>query len=337
MKKLFVLLLSAAFVQPIAAKKVKFSVDMSKQTVSPNGVHIAGDFQDEAGYPNGDWQSNTTTLTLEPGTNIYSITLNIPAHRKYEYKFVNGDQFYEAEFVPELSRADFEFSDNRWIYLDSTNDEVFYQGAILFAENAPLGKMMVRLKVDVKKVSSINAEGIFLAGSFNSFKTTGYKMTHFDTSNSVHEILFFTDSGNHQYRFCNGRDTLAMETVPEACASNGNRTLTATYDTSYSLVCFSSCTVCLGTGNGEKDNFSKNEITLFPNPCQTNLHIKMDGNQTLQGIEALDVQGRTIYQNGEISNPSFAEINTQGWTKGFYFIKLTTSIGEISLHKIRVD
>ena len=81
----------------VFAKKVKFAVDMTGQVISPNGVHISGDFQTEAGYPT-DWDAEATTLTKEGSTNIYSVTVNIPAFRKYEYKYVNGDKFYEVEF-----------------------------------------------------------------------------------------------------------------------------------------------------------------------------------------------------------------------------------------------
>src|SRR3989344_125947 len=115
------------------AKKIKFSVDMTGIAISPFGMHISGDFQTLAGFSGGDWMSNNTPLTQEiSDTNIYSIVVDIPAFAKYEYKFVNGDQFYEAEFVPEESRVGYNFNDSRWIYLDSLADDTTFVGAILF-------------------------------------------------------------------------------------------------------------------------------------------------------------------------------------------------------------
>jgi hypothetical protein len=73
---------------------VTFEVDLDKLVdsgtpVSPNGVHLAGNMQDEAGFP-GDWDPSTTELTNVAGTNKYRVTLNIPAGT-YEYKFINGN------------------------------------------------------------------------------------------------------------------------------------------------------------------------------------------------------------------------------------------------------
>ncbi|MBK8686725.1 MAG: hypothetical protein IPN26_18020 [Bacteroidetes bacterium] len=47
------------------------------------------------------------------------MVVDLPAFAKYEYKFLNGDQGYEVEVVPEESRANYNLSDNRWIYVDS--------------------------------------------------------------------------------------------------------------------------------------------------------------------------------------------------------------------------
>ena len=113
------------------AKRVKFAVDMTGQTISPNGVHISGDFQTEAGFPT-DWDSESTVMNKETGSDIYSVTVNIPAFRKYEYKYVNGDKFYEVEFVPEKSRVGYDFSDSRWIYIDSLSDDVTLLPKLLF-------------------------------------------------------------------------------------------------------------------------------------------------------------------------------------------------------------
>ncbi len=55
---LFCILLTTS----VFAKKIKFSVDMSNETVSPNGVHIMGDFQTVAGFSGGDFNSGTTTM-----------------------------------------------------------------------------------------------------------------------------------------------------------------------------------------------------------------------------------------------------------------------------------
>ncbi|MFN5621346.1 MAG: hypothetical protein ACK478_08590, partial [Flavobacteriales bacterium] len=123
MKHLFITLSCVLFASVSVAKHIRFTVDMTDQVVSPNGVHLTGDFQALLGLENGDWQSNTLLMEQQSDTNLYSVVLQLPAFRKYEYKFVNGDQFYEVEFVPWESRVGYDFNDNRWLYLDSLSND----------------------------------------------------------------------------------------------------------------------------------------------------------------------------------------------------------------------
>ena len=64
-------LLLSIFAMNVSAKKVKFAVDMTGQIINTTGIHISGDFQTIAGFPGGDWASNTTPLTQEGTTDIY--------------------------------------------------------------------------------------------------------------------------------------------------------------------------------------------------------------------------------------------------------------------------
>jgi hypothetical protein len=82
---------------------VTFQVDMSSQTVSPTGVHIAGSFADansdgtiDNPYPN--WDPSVLALT-SLGNGIWSITLDLAAG-SYEYKFINGNVWDITEFFP---------------------------------------------------------------------------------------------------------------------------------------------------------------------------------------------------------------------------------------------
>jgi hypothetical protein len=82
---------------------VTFQVDMSSQTVSPTGVHIAGSFADanndgtiDNPYPN--WDPSVLALT-NAGNGIWSITLDLVAG-SYEYKFINGNVWDITEFFP---------------------------------------------------------------------------------------------------------------------------------------------------------------------------------------------------------------------------------------------
>ncbi len=105
MVKSGILFFIATFVTIIQsfAFAVTFQVDMSSQTVSPTGVHIAGSFADanndgtiDNPYPN--WDPSVLALT-NAGNGIWSITLDLTAG-SYEYKFINGNVWDITEFFP---------------------------------------------------------------------------------------------------------------------------------------------------------------------------------------------------------------------------------------------
>ncbi len=90
---------------------VTFSVDMSGISVSPDGVHVAGDFQSEAGF-GGDWQPGATELLDPDGDGIYTRTVSLP-DGIYYYKYVNGDEWSDR---PELPPAECAIHDGNGNY-----------------------------------------------------------------------------------------------------------------------------------------------------------------------------------------------------------------------------
>jgi len=83
---------SCGLTPPSLNRSVTFQVNMSGQTISTNGVHIAGSFQ---GF---NPSSTMMMLTSTPG--VYSYTTNIPDGVTIEYKYINGNTFATVEQVP---------------------------------------------------------------------------------------------------------------------------------------------------------------------------------------------------------------------------------------------
>ena len=82
--------------------EVTFQVDLAGLEVAPEGVHIAGNFQSEAGFPN-DWDPNTTLMTDDNQDGIYEVTLtliDIEPNMEFNYKFINGNAWSVSESVP---------------------------------------------------------------------------------------------------------------------------------------------------------------------------------------------------------------------------------------------
>jgi Secretion system C-terminal sorting domain len=326
-KTVFYLVAFALFANVLNAKQVKFSVDMTGQAISPLGVHLTGDFQAMLGYAGGDWQANTTTMTQVGTTNVFSIVLNLPAFAKYEYKFVNGDQFYEAEFIPEPSRVGYDFNDNRWLYVDSTDASVTDIGAIIFATNAPMGKKMARFYVDMTGYPMMPPfAGIHLA---ITGQTAPIRLYSF--GNNLYEIITFVDAANYSYKFRSNSDAQSSEIVPAACATNGLRTATIASDTLLNVVCFAQCTACLVA---TKTVLANNTTTISPNPAHNNVQLTIN-NAAVNTVQILDAFGRVMTtQNVTANNINIA---TNDWAQGIYFVKTIADDGQFMIKKLLIE
>ncbi|MEY4926963.1 MAG: hypothetical protein RI894_1399 [Bacteroidota bacterium] len=321
MKKIGLLLLFFAVIQTTFAKKVKFAVNMKGQVINVTGIHVSGDFQLAAGFPGTDWDSGSTTLTRETAdTNIYSIIVNIPAFAKYEYKFVNGDQFYEVEFVPEKSRVGYDFNDNRWIYIDSTANDTTFIGAIMFGGNAPEGLNMMRYIVDMTGLTpSVN--GIHVTGTYNAWQLNRARLYSFASfAPNIYETIEFAPQGNYEYKFLNGNTMASAEIMPATCSVNGNRILGLMSDTILLTATFASCLVAT-----EDESLAKNNASISPNPAgNTSILSTYDG-MSLKIVQIFDVLGKNLRIYSNIQSNTL-QIDRNELPNGIYFLKMANGL-----------
>jgi alpha-amylase len=330
LKSISTLFFIALFSFSANAKKVKFGVDMTGLVISPNGVHVTGDFQTIAGFAGGDWNSASTLLSNETGTDIYSIVVDIPAFQKYEYKFVNGDQFYEVEFIPVASRVGYNFNDNRWLYVDSLAEDTTYIGALIFAGNAPAGLELIRFKVDMENIFSIDPGGVHVAGNYQGFDPS--KTILYSFVPDTFEVIEYLPAGNYEFKYYNGNTALGEETVPVSCSQNGNRFIALNNDTVLPTICFSDCSLCIPNAL-EKIKTLQNQIQIFPNPAasfvQVNLNpmvpaVKVDlFNQSGQRVGSFNNNGENIFQLQRNDLPA-----------GNYFLIVSKSDGTVLKEKL---
>lgn len=73
----------------------RFAVNMSNQTVAPEGIYVMGDFQQAAGYSD-NWDPSATPLQDLNGDGTYELELALP-FGDYEFLFVNGNTAAAAE------------------------------------------------------------------------------------------------------------------------------------------------------------------------------------------------------------------------------------------------
>ena len=241
MKKslLFSLALLSGFL--VSAVNVTFRVDMSQQTVSPQGVQVAGSF-------NG-WSTTATPMT-HSGSNIYTVTLDLTAGTAYQYKFINGNTWAGEEIVPAACGVSNGMGGyNRQVTGPATTTVL---DAVCFSQCGPCtSPVSLTLQVDMSQ-QTVSPNGVYVAGSFNNWSTTATPLTA--QGNGVYAATFQVNGGAaYQYKFINGNTWAGEETVPSACGvSNGfggyNREVTvATTNVTVPVVCFSQCGPCTTT------------------------------------------------------------------------------------------
>ncbi len=220
---------------------VTFRVNMSQQTVSPNGVFLSGTFN------NFNPLANPMT---DIGAGVYEAIVSLDTTETHEYKFVNGTSGNSYELVP-ASCAIVGTGGvlNRAISVPE-NDSVL--ATVCFAQCTncvtPVSVQVV-LQVNMSQ-EIISPQGVFLAGTFNGFSSTANPMV--SIGNGVYVDTITVNAGSTiQYKFVNGSASTAnFEIVPSLCGTIGgggilNRQLTVNTDTSIAQVCFGQCTNCV--------------------------------------------------------------------------------------------
>jgi hypothetical protein len=328
---LFCLLVLVSFTA--SAKKVMFSVNLQSWAVDTGGIHVTGNFQDEAGFA-ADWDPGTTALTQDVAdTNIYWCVVDIPAFVHYQFKYVNGVHGYQQEFVPLESRVNYNFLDSRWFYLDSLSNDTMKLPAVRFAGNAPAGKSLIRFYVDMSNEASVNANGVHVANDMNGFSMTAAHLFSFD--GVVYEYIDYVDSGMttmHEYVFANGNSAGNLEALAGWCQNaNGYRSIVAPRDTMLPVVCYTFCAACSTVGIEEA---SAGTFTATPNPATSFVNLTF-ATAEVRTVSVVDIYGREVYnvQNAD----AVLSVGTSGFEAGVYFIRVMNSNGGVQLQKLVIE
>ncbi len=240
---------------------VTFAVDMRDEII--NGtvgtVSVAGSFQSKViGQFWSDWDPAATTLTDPDGDSVYTATLRFP-EGYYEYKFINGITWGDAETVP----ASCEMNTNRYMTLDSSNYANIYLPEVCFASCAPCvvvtppDTLNVTFAVDMRdEIINGTVDSVSITGSFQSEVagqtwtdwTPGVTLMTDPDGDSVYTVTLRIIEGFYEYKFINGTTWGNEEIVPSGCQWNLNRyvILDSTNNSNIYVpeVCFASCSDC---------------------------------------------------------------------------------------------
>jgi alpha-amylase len=226
---------------------------MRQQTVSAQGVHVAGSFQQAAGF-DSNWNPAATPLSDPDGDGIWETTVTVP-RGLYHFKYINGNSW---DHQPELPPAQCGVDDgggnfNREVAVGSTNLRL---PVVQF--NACNPQLILSVNMSNEPPS---AEGVHVAGNFQAL--AGYASDWHPSATPLYDLngdgtyevrISLPTNGLFQYKYLNGNSWQAAEQVPAACGvddgnSGHNRTVDATTEvTTAPTYCFSSCERCSGSG-----------------------------------------------------------------------------------------
>ena len=232
------LVLFSATLKLNAQQEVIFQVDMQNETVSPNGVHVAGNWQSEAGLPN-DWEPYTAMMEDDDGDGIYTFTCVLP-NGVYEYKFINGNAWGLDEVqIPEICQVGGGNS-NRFFVVDNSpvaTIPVEYNGSAAF--DAGITFKPMRFTLQMPDFVTIDPTGVYLSGTFmNEFSNDIFtdwidkiKLHDINAGDGVANytgIVYYPEAvtGTFNYSFYNGS---TQELLPTACQGGTFPTLNLSF------------------------------------------------------------------------------------------------------------
>lgn len=236
-----------------AQYNVTIYANLSSETVSPNGVHVAGSFQSAIGGTN--WTPGAIEMTNQGG-GIYTFVANLP-NGVYEYKFVNGNAWGSDETaIPSICQVG-GGNTNRFFVVDGADialPPVYFNGSSA-SDNGTDFFVPIRFSTDMG-TTAIDPAGISARGDWQEAANAGPNWQA--GANKLHDVLpndglniytgiFYvpSTSTSFNYKFLNGT---SFESVPTACANAGGKrdlTIDALAGTSV-LYCYGTCnSVCV--------------------------------------------------------------------------------------------
>jgi len=229
MKKMYLTMLAVfAMATAFAQINLTLQVDMAGQTVGANGVRVAGNFQ------NPQWSPSATVMTQVGSTTVYSVTVSVAAGN-YEFKFINGNDWPDAENVPNECNVG-NGNSNRWVSVAAATTTA----PVLFGQCAPTGQRSIMFMVDMSQQTVINPVNV--AGSFQGWTAGANPMTNLGAGDVYRTLAYVTTGTTVEYKFVNGTN---WESVPSACSNaGGNREVVATNNLIAGPNCYSSCGPC---------------------------------------------------------------------------------------------
>lgn len=328
-----------------APTMVTFQVDMSLQTVSPNGVHVAGAFQ----TPDA-WQPGATEMTDDDADGIYEVTVPV-APGNYGYKFINGNNWDGADNDNEAVPGECATDGNRLLVAEGEAMTVTFCYNQCTAECvADPNPEEITFRVDMSE-ETVDAAGVWLIGGFTApqWQAGATQMTDLDADGIYEATLTVDGSAELQYKFTNGDpypnmtiDNLVEESGDFALGGCGIANGVGGFNRTYlrdgtgavlEAVCYNSCTSCIVSVDEVAAQIGLN---VYPNPSTDVLNMTMEDASLVNAIQLVNQLGQVVFgiQNTQVSNNAVV-LDMNQFAAGLYTLSILTDKGVITQKVIK--
>jgi len=222
---------------------VTFQVNMTQQTVSPNGVNVVIIPQFGALV--------SAPMTDSNADGVYTAIVELDTNQNVYYLFQNGLGAADAETVPPACATNFMGMPYRLLDLGTSDVSL---DAVCFEECANcvivVPTIDVTLQVNMTE-QVVSADGVHVAGNFQGWDPAATPMIDGDGDGIYSVTITVDENANLLYKFINGNTYAGAETVPGVCGlpdgSGGNNRIaeTGTIDVNVPAVCFGACLNCI--------------------------------------------------------------------------------------------
>ena len=222
---------------PAETYDVTFQVDMSTYEGAFGTVNLNGNF-------NG-WCGGCAEMTDADGDGVYSLTVPLSAG-SIEYKFTldgwNAQEGFDGS--ESCTTAPAEFVNRAYeVAGEATLDVVCYNSCDA-CEPQSSTEYAVTFRVDMNDQTT-NPIGVFVAGNFQGWAAGATAMSDDDGDDIWEYTAMIAEGEAVEYKFINGPNWGLDESIPVACAVNGNRGFTVgAEDAVLDAVCFGACLPC---------------------------------------------------------------------------------------------
>lgn len=299
-------------------QNVTFRVDMSGQTVSGNGVHIAGNFQ--------GWSPGNTQMTPTTG-DIYEVTVTVLSSISIlQYKYVNGND-WGSEETPGSGCAN--GNNNREYVIAGGGADVTIPTEPFGGCENPLQTKLVTFSVDMDG-QEIAATGVHVAGDFQGWDPMASEMTN--TTGTVYSFTAevpVTQSAV-QYKFINGNEWGMDEDPPEECQNADNNRFAilplSTEPTILPTYLFGSCSTLTNVNNPLTPKVFR---VIGGDAIQIQWQIET-ANRV--GVAVFDLNGRIVFAEQSNNDGQLTQrtIDTENLTAGMFFVRLVADGKQIT-------